>query len=253
MKIIGISDFHGKTDVLGALLEKCMKEEPDCVVFCGDAVKGHARGDEWLGAKREGRKPVKTKEIEKERAKDGKELMEFYHTLLKLGVPLLAIPGNMDAPEEAYLSAMEKISAEGNVRLVHRKKHAVGGYSFAGFGGEIGEESERFFVLIYPEEVFLREMKELKADVLLFHSPPKDTKVDADNDKHIGSKAVRKVIEEMKPLLVFCGHAHKAKGIDRIGRTTIVNPGALKYGNISIVEIEGEKVSVKLTTLGGKK
>lgn len=249
MKIIGISDFHGETALLDALLEKCMSEDPDYIVFCGNVVEGRAREEEWLGAKKEGRKPAETKEIEKELVKDEKGFREFYLTLLKLGIPLLVIPGNMDAPEEVYLKVMESVSAEGNVRMMHRKNDTVGGYSFAGFGGEIGKESEHFFVLSYPEEAFTREMEELKADILLFHSPPKDTKADAGDDRSIGSDAVRKIIEKTKPLLVFCGHAHKAGAVDHIGKTTIVNPGALKYGNISIVEINGEDVKVELTNL----
>lgn len=249
MKIICIADFSGETSLLGAILERCMNEDPDCIVFCGNVVEGKARREELLAAKKEGREPVKTKEIEKEIAKDEKDLREFYLTLMKPGISLLAIPGNMDAPEGAYLKVMEEVSAEGNLRMMHRKSDTIGGYSFAGFGGEIGKESEHFFMLSYPEEAFAREMGELKADVLLFYSPPKDMKVDASDDKYVGSTAVREAIEKIKPILVFCGGAQKKGAVDHIGRTTVVSPGALKYGNMAIVKLDGEDVKVELATL----
>ncbi|BCU67760.1 metallophosphoesterase [Sulfolobales archaeon HS-7] len=43
---------------------------------------------------------------------------------------------------------------------------------------------------------------------------------------HVGSKSVRKVIEEFKPLLGIHGHIHESRGFDRIGETLIFNPGS---------------------------
>ncbi len=44
-----------------------------------------------------------------------------------------------------------------------------------------------------------------------------------------GSTAVRKVIERHEPLLVLSGHIHESRGLIKIGRTTVVNPGS-EYG-----------------------
>jgi len=43
---------------------------------------------------------------------------------------------------------------------------------------------------------------------------------------HVGSTAVRKVIEEHQPLVGLHGHIHESKGIARIGRTLCFNPGS---------------------------
>ena len=44
-----------------------------------------------------------------------------------------------------------------------------------------------------------------------------------------GSHAVRSVIERHQPLLVLSGHIHEARGLVKIKRSTVVNPGS-EYG-----------------------
>lgn len=46
---------------------------------------------------------------------------------------------------------------------------------------------------------------------------------------HVGSHAVRQVIEENKPLLGIHGHIHESNGFVKIGRTLCINPGS-EYG-----------------------
>jgi uncharacterized protein len=81
-----------------------------------------------------------------------------------------------------------------------------------------------------------------------FHCPPKDCtldlapKLDTSFDPPrpvttageavmvgVGSSAVRAAIEEYQPLLVLTGHIHESRGLMKIGRTTVVNPGS-EYG-----------------------
>ena len=42
----------------------------------------------------------------------------------------------------------------------------------------------------------------------------------------VGSKAVRRFIEEKQPLIVLSGHIHESPGFVKIGRTWVVNPGS---------------------------
>ncbi|MEZ0290619.1 MAG: hypothetical protein ABWJ42_05970 [Sulfolobales archaeon] len=44
--------------------------------------------------------------------------------------------------------------------------------------------------------------------------------------EHVGSKAVRKIIEKYQPIIGLHGHIHESGGMDRIGRTVVVNPGS---------------------------
>ena len=44
-----------------------------------------------------------------------------------------------------------------------------------------------------------------------------------------GSTAVRTVIEKYQPLMLLTGHIHESRGLVKIGRTTVINPGS-EYG-----------------------
>jgi Icc-related predicted phosphoesterase len=41
-----------------------------------------------------------------------------------------------------------------------------------------------------------------------------------------GSESVKKAIEKYQPLLDLCGHIHEARGMCKIGRTHVINPGS---------------------------
>jgi Predicted phosphoesterases, related to the Icc protein len=48
----------------------------------------------------------------------------------------------------------------------------------------------------------------------------------ADRKIHVGSKAVAKMIQKYQPLLGLHGHIHESRGVQKIGKTTIINPGS---------------------------
>ena len=56
----------------------------------------------------------------------------------------------------------------------------------------------------------------------------------------MGSTAVREFIEEVQPDVCVCGHIHESRGVDRIGRTVVVNPGTLLSGGYVVVRLAGE-------------
>lgn len=100
------------------------------------------------------------------------------------------------------------------------------------------------------------------------HCPPRDTQLDrapaltADLKLvleggeprmiHVGSSAVRALVEKYRPILSLHGHIHESKAIERIGLTTCVNPGsAYSEGVIdgALVEVAAGKVrSCQLVT-----
>jgi len=75
-----------------------------------------------------------------------------------------------------------------------------------------------------------------------FHCPPWNTKLDLAPKLtkdlkpvyiggkpvmvHVGSKAVREVIEKYQPILGLHGHIHESYASDKIGRTVVLNPGS---------------------------
>jgi len=94
-----------------------------------------------------------------------------------------------------------------------------------------------------------------------FHAPPFNTYLDIAPELdenlrpvikagqpsmiNVGSISVRKAIEEHQPLLGLHGHIHESKAVEKIGKTTCINPGSQYTEGIldgAIVTLEGEKV-----------
>ena len=62
--------------------------------------------------------------------------------------------------------------------------------------------------------------------IYVTHSPPWRTKLDRLVDgTPIGSRAIREFIERAQPPLTLHGHVHESPGVDKLGRTVMVNPG----------------------------
>jgi Icc-related predicted phosphoesterase len=97
------------------------------------------------------------------------------------------------------------------------------------------------------------------------HCPPYDTPldlapkisadlmVDGQQMAHVGSTAVRSVIEDAQPLLSLHGHIHESRAATRLGRTLSVNPGSSYEQGIlngCVVQLDGRKKAkrYKLTT-----
>jgi uncharacterized protein len=95
-------------------------------------------------------------------------------------------------------------------------------------------------------------------DRLVFglHAPPYDTALDVapkidwetltvqgQDQAHVGSTAVRAVIEEVQPLLSLHGHIHESRAAVRLGRTLAINPGSSYVEGVLsgvLVELEGK-------------
>lgn len=103
-----------------------------------------------------------------------------------------------------------------------------------------------------PEDALYERMREMvqKLDpsrpaVLNFHVPPHKTGLDnapevkpdltynliggQPNVIPVGSQAVRRIFEEVQPVLGLHGHIHESKAAARIGRSLVLNPGS-RYG-----------------------
>jgi len=97
-------------------------------------------------------------------------------------------------------------------------------------------------------EETVKDIDDFKNVIFNFHAPPRDCTLDlapmldTSTDPPtpvvkagqsimvgVGSDAVREAIEEYQPLVALVGHIHESRGIAKIGRTTVVNPGS-EYG-----------------------
>jgi uncharacterized protein len=154
---------------------------------------------------------------------------------------LLAVAGNCDRPDAVAALAESGFGIEGIVANVNGTSVAGIGGSLPSPGGTPNEFGEADYKRLLEQEPFAS--LEPGTFILVSHQPPFGTKVDkAWIGSHVGSREIRKFIETKKPALCITGHIHEARGVDEIGETRIVNPGAFKSGNYAVIEMEGRRV-----------
>ncbi len=149
------------------------------------------------------------------------------------------VQGNWDAPETRMLQGVVALHGRAGKLRMH-SIGGLGGSNPAPFRGpfEMSDEEARS-VLDRIRYV----------DILTSHSPPGRAKCDRAHTEEIGSVPVREYVEREKRQLVLSGHVHESRAIDRLGGSTVVNPGAFKEGNFAEVSLHG-MVSVELKTDG---
>lgn len=229
MKFLVISDLHGANDVL----DKMDKEfsAADGVLFAGDFAECF---------KPETGRPA----LEKLRNKHDS---------------IFAVLGNCD--NEDFLDDLEEQDVCVENTLVFHEGIAIAG---AGGGTKFTgkTEFERTEEEILADFNIVNTSVEQTGDaslwnslILISHNPPKDTKCDAVNESlHAGSQMFTDYIKNNQPLAVICGHIHEGCGIDKIGNTTVINPGSLAEGKYAWLEVSksGDKwevVSAELKNL----
>jgi Icc-related predicted phosphoesterase len=155
-----------------------------------------------------------------------------------LPVKTFAIPGNCDPRDIVPL-------LEGMGVSLHRRKETFKGKTFVGLGGSSPTPFRTPFEL--SEEEILVSLKPLmvRGAILATHSPPKGHVDFLEWSGHVGSDAVKRIVDEYKPKLVLCGHIHEARGVEG-GAVTFVNPGPAYRGYAALIDLEDE---VKVTLL----
>ena len=170
--------------------------------------------------------------------------------LIKADIPVFFVPGNCDP-----LDLLKWEDPGHRVFNLHGRWLSLGEYYFAGVGGGIRSPFNTF--IEYSEDEYrellekaVRGLSDYMRLVLVVHNPPYDTRLDiVRTGAHVGSRSVRAFIEEKQPLLVITGHIHESRGIDKIGRTTMVNPGPLKWGYYAVIELNNKRVNIGLRSL----
>ncbi len=207
MKIVACADIHGAFDMLPPILER---ERPfDALVLAGDLTT--------FGTAEQVRRELPA--------------------LKAYGVPVLCVGGNMDPPALEEEFAAHAISLNG-------RGYVLGDVGFFGLSGAPSSPLRTPYEL--PEEELLKlaeqgyqEVKDSPWSVFVPHAPPYNTKLDrARFGLHVGSSAVRDIIERHRPSVTICGHIHEARGIDTVGDTTVVNCGPAGRGMYAVVMID---------------
>lgn len=214
MRLLAFTDIHGAYDRVEEVLRR--EETFDAVVIAGDLT---TRGTEQEAA----------------------AALEGFG---RHGRPLFAVAGNMDDP--SFDRLFDRLGAGINGRGLLLNDVGLFGVSGSPFTpmhtpyeiaeADITDRAERGF----------QEVRAARVRVFVPHAPPHKSAVDKVSfGRHVGSTAVRAFIEKRQPDVVVCGHIHEGRGIDRIGRSQIVNCGPAGAGSYAVITID-EAVHIAL-------
>ena len=144
---------------------------------------------------------------------------ELIDMLVVIETPTLLVPGNNETLDELR----EACAGWKAATVLHGDGCEIGRVSFWGLGGgipttpwpwsfDLSEEEAEAALESCPEGV----------DVMVLHSPPKGHL----DGRDLGSEALLRAIERVKPRVAVCGHIHECQGQEAaIGPTRLYNLG----------------------------
>lgn len=251
-KILAISNFRERFDLLPKLKQVIAEKQPDVLVVIGNILKNEKLEEEYSRALLSKREPNRAL-IHEQEPYIIETLDKFFREIGELGLKTFVVPGKNDAPLKVFLKAgYEAEIAYPNIRVLHEGFGGWRGeFEVIGFGGLLTEhEFEEDFVLKYPRwyvEYVLKFINELKPKRLLaiFYTPPIGQFVDSlpGENKHYGSAVVNTLIKTIVPEVAIVGH--RGKGHELIGSTIVVNPGDFGEGRYAFLDLSQNKIKLE--------
>lgn len=267
MKFIFVSDLHSNILLYNDLENLISSEKPDFLIIGGDifAYSPHVEPQ----------------------VKFAEEYLCQY--IKRVSIPIYYIPGNCDKP--LSVSFLNKIHDDGLLNLLTLTGTKISGIEFIGYSftppnpfkikdwerRDLKEDdivfenacllSDNNDKLNLVANDFLNDLPSIEDDlnilynknsIWVMHSPPYGGVLDKNyTTMCCGSKAIRKSIEHVQPILTLHGHIHEApcishKWSEQIGNTISINPGSGELLQAVVVEINKNRyiASLKHTIYG---
>lgn len=222
MKFLVLSDLHANTQILDKM--DTLFSEADAVLFAGDFAECF--------------KP-----------ETGKEALEKF---CKKHDTIYAVLGNCD--NEDFLVDLDEQDINVENSLVYENGIAISG---AGGGTKFTgkTEFERTEEEILSDFQIVENAVEQTGDpslwkslILISHNPPKAKVCDKVNENlNAGSQLFTDYILKNQPVAVVCGHIHEGQGVEKIGETTVINPGSMLEGCYGWLYVEKDGENWKVT------
>lgn len=154
-------------------------------------------------------------------------------------VPTRALPGNCDPRDIVPLLEELEVS-------LHGRRTEIRGVTLVGLGGSNGTPFGTPFELSETEIRSSLEPLLEEGVVLATHAPARGHLDVPPGGGHVGSTALRELVDRYRPRLHLSGHIHEARGVEEADGTTFVNPGPALRGHAAVVDMEDGAVSVTL-------
>ncbi len=182
MRILALADVHGALDVYRWLPSAAHRERADVVVIAGDLFEGG-----W----------------EHEQAAEAQRINSLLHDV---PVPVLYLMGNDDS---LLLGADDD-----RVVFIHGRRWESGGYAFVGYQFTpifMGTVFERTEIAIEADAVALDPLLDDRT-VFITHGPVYSVLDRTFGGKHVGSRALGKLLQRRPVLAHIHGHIHESFG-----------------------------------------
>jgi Icc-related predicted phosphoesterase len=208
MRFLVITDLHQKRADVGWINEEISARKAEFVLFLGDITD------------------FGTKELAAE-------------ILSKIDSEVYAIPGNCDP-----LNLPEGIKNVAND--MHGKACEIGGYRLIGLGGSNITIFHTAFEL--EEDELYEGLKKNASEgmIMMTHAPSYGVLDQIPSGISVGSRAIKRIVDEYHPILALSGHIHEAIGVVEQNGTVFVNPGPAKEKRFAVIDIEDGKVRAEL-------
>jgi Icc-related predicted phosphoesterase len=145
--------------------------------------------------------------------------------------PAVLVAGNNESTDELRAACRAWPTAH----VLHGSAVTLAGVTFFGVGGGIPvtpfgawsydfteEQAEQLLAACPRRVLHVQET----CCVLVSHSPPKGAVDVSSSGRSLGSVAVRRAIERLRPALVVCGHIHASAGQqEMLGTSPVINAG----------------------------
>ena len=161
---------------------------------------------------------------------------------------VLAVSGNLDQREVIDFLRERGISLHGESRRIGDLGiFGCGGSNFTPFRTPTEFSEEDLGALL---DRGYKQVSDAPHVLMVCHTPPANTATDRISaGQNVGSPTVRAFIEKYQPAVCITGHIHESPGVDRIGRTTVVNAGLLREGGYIVVTLGANGLSAELKRL----
>lgn len=208
MRFLVITDLHQKRSRIERINDIISDREVEFVLFLGD-VTDMGSGDEAADI------------ISMIRSK------------------VYVIPGNCDARDMPEI--IGRVATD-----MHGKSVNIDGYDIVGLGGSNITIFDTPFELTEEEIDFKLRPISKKGMILMTHAPSYGILDEIPSGLNVGSPAIKRIVDDFKPILALSGHIHEAIGIRESNGTVFCNPGPAKDGHCAFVEIDKGAISVEL-------
>ncbi len=190
MKLLAFVDMHGSLSALKSIREKA--KNCDIIICAGDFTIFE------------------------------QSMQHFIDEFDKLKKQVLIMHGNHEEDEEIKMMCKR----HKNLIPLHSSSFIKDDVLFLGWGGGGFSLREPDFEKTAKDFKKLIQQHKDKAVVFVTHAPPYGTKLDKLGKEHAGNKSFTEFLEKNKIDLMICGHLHENEGnIDKVGLTTVINPG----------------------------